>query len=152
MYYSYDRVAGHLLKQETIAGFVTLYGNVATPQRAQRLVEAHLLNPREFWPDGGYPVPSTALSESRWFNPENYWLGPVWVNMNWMLVHGLSDYNRPDLAATLTRRTLDLVQHSGYHEYFNPYSSQGYGTDCFSWTAALTIDLVRAMEALPSTA
>lgn len=145
MYYSYDRVAGHLLKDETVAGFMTLYGDVAPKDRAERLVEVHLLNPREFWPESGYPVPTTGL-DSRWFNSENYWLGPVWVSINWMVIHGLVDAGHADLAARLTTRTLGLVQRSGYHEYFNPYSGEGYGTDCFSWTAALTIDMIAAAE------
>jgi glycogen debranching enzyme len=114
---------------------------VATDDRARRLVEIHLLNPRLFWPADGYPVPTTALT-SPWFNPENYWLGPVWVGINWMLARGLSAYSRSDLAAVLTTRTLDLVNQSGFREYFNPYTGAGYGTDTFSWAAALTVDLV----------
>jgi neutral trehalase len=146
MYYSYDRVAGRLLKDETIAGILTLYGGVAPRERADRLVEVHLRNPREFWPEGGYPVPTTALDETRWFNPENYWLGPVWINMNWLVIHGLVESGRSELGAWLTTKTLDLIERRGFHEYFNPYSGEGYGTDSFSWSAALTIDMIEAME------
>lgn len=145
MYYSYDRVAGHLLRDETITGFLTLYGDAAPGARAQRLIEIHLLNPREFWPDGGYPVPTTALS-SNWFNPQNYWLGPVWVSTNWMVIHGLVDSAHAEIGARLATRTLDMVQRSGFHEYFNPFTGEGVGTDSFSWTAALSIDLIHAME------
>jgi hypothetical protein len=140
MYFDYDRVAGRLLTIDTIAGLHALYGEVATDERASRLVEVHVLNPRQFWPDSGYPVPSTAL-DSDWFNRENYWLGPVWISTNWMIARGLASYGRADLAASLTTHTLDLVQRSGYREYYDPFSGQGYGTDDFSWTAALTIDL-----------
>lgn len=144
-YYSYDRVAGHLLRDNTIAGFGPLFGGVAPPDRAARLIEIRLENPLEFWPPAGFPVPTTSL-DSPWFNPENYWLGPVWINTNWLLIHGLACAGRADLAARLTRLTLDLVKRSGYREYFNPLTGQGYGTDSFSWTAALTIDLVDAVE------
>lgn len=144
MYYDYDRVAGRLIKIDTIAGLHTLYGRVAPEDRAARMIEVHLLNPKLFWPPSGYPVPSTSLS-SEWFNPENYWLGPVWIGINWMLARGLSSAGRPELAATLTTRSLGLVQRSGYREYFNPYTGQGYGTEDFSWAAALTIDLVAEM-------
>jgi glycogen debranching enzyme len=144
MYYDYDRVAGHLIKIDTIAGLHTLFGQIADESRAQRMVEVHLANPRMFWPPSGYPVPTTSLS-SEWFNPENYWLGPVWVSINWMLAHGLSTYGRSDLAAVVTTRTLDLVSRSGYHEYFNPFTGAGYGTGNFSWTAALAIDFIAEM-------
>ncbi len=141
MYFDYDRAAGELIKIDTVSGLNTLYGGVATEERARRLTEIHLLNPRLFWPAAGYPVPTTALSSS-WFNPENYWLGPVWVGINWMLARGLTSYSRLDLAAILSTRTLDLVSRGGFREYFNPYTGAGYGTDNFSWAAALTIDLV----------
>lgn len=137
-YFSYDRVAGMLLKDDTIAGFGPLYGRVAPPERAERLIEIRLLNPRMYHP--AYPIPSTAL-DSPWFQPETYWRGPVWMGTNWLLIHGLVDAGRLDLAATLTRQTLALVEHAGYREYYNPFTAAGYGTDQFSWSAALTIDL-----------
>jgi neutral trehalase len=143
LYYEYDRVAGRLLKDNTIAGFHTLFGGVATPERAKRMIEQHMLNAGEFWPDGGYPLPTTAMN-SPWFNAENYWLGPVWINTNWMVLRGLPDYGRSDLASTMRQKTLELVANGGYREYFNPYTGEGYGTDSFSWTSALTIDLVES--------
>ncbi len=140
-YFSYDRVAGKPLKDDTIATFHTLYGGVAPADRAQRLIEQHLLNPEEYLPRSGFNVPTTAMN-SPWFNPENYWLGPVWVNTNWMLLHGLEEYGRADLADQLRLTTLGLVQRAGFREYFNPLTGEGYGTDSFGWTAALSIDLV----------
>jgi neutral trehalase len=141
LYYSYDRVAGELLKDDTLAGFLTLYGRVAPEDRAGILIQEHLLDERRFCPGGGYPVPTTAMS-SPYFNPENYWLGPVWVNTNWMILHGLRAYGRRDLSDDLKVKTLQLVEQSGYREYFNPTTGEGYGTESFSWTSALTIDLV----------
>jgi len=141
-YFSYDRVAGKPLKDDTIAAFHTLYGGVASADRAQRLIEQHLLNPEEYLPRNGFNVPTTAMN-SPWFNPENYWLGPVWVNTNWMLLHGLEEYGRADLAAQLRLTTLELVQRAGFREYFNPLTGEGYGTESFGWTAALSIDLVK---------
>jgi hypothetical protein len=143
-YYSYDRVAGSVLEIDTIAAFGPLYGDVALPDRAARLVEKHLLNPAEYWPEGGYPVPTTSMA-SPWFNPQKYWLGPTWVATNWLVIKGLLD-PRPDLAAALAQRTLEAVARSGYREYFNPRTGEGYGTDSFSWTAALSIDLATRQD------
>ena len=39
-------------------------------------------------------------------------------------------------------RTLELVDRSGFAEYFSPLTGTGYGAPDFSWTAALTIDLL----------
>jgi len=140
-YFSFDRVAGRLLEDDTIAGFITLFGGVPPPERARILVERHLLDPAAYWPSAGYPVPTTAMN-SPWFNPENYWLGPVWVNTNWMTLRGLAEYGFVRESDDLRSSTLDMVKRSGYREYFNPVSCEGYGTDSFSWTAALTIDLI----------
>lgn len=142
-YYSYDRVAGRLLHDDTIGGFHTLYGRVAPADRAQRLIDGRLLDRKRYWPEGGYPVPTTSM-DSPYFTPENYWLGPVWVNTNWMVMHGLEQYGRSDLAAEVRRTTVELVRRAGYREYYNTRTGEGYGTDSFSWTAALTIDLLQA--------
>jgi hypothetical protein len=140
-YFSYDRVMGKLLFDETVAAFHPLYGQVATVERGQRLVNDHLLNPNKFWPEAGTAIPTTSI-DSPWYNPENYWLGPVWVNTNWMVLHGLRDYGYSDLAAATAKGTLALVDKSGFREYFHPETGEGFGTNTFSWTAALTIDLL----------
>ncbi|MDQ2745058.1 MAG: glycoside hydrolase [Chloroflexota bacterium] len=143
-YFSYDRVARQLLKDDTIAGFGVLYGSAAPADRADRLLRIRLTNPREYWPDPGYPIPTTAM-DSPWFDPGRYWLGPVWVNTNWLLIHGLMKYDRVNLAADLTHRTIDLVDRSGFREYYHPITGHGYGTEAFSWSAALTVDLIAGM-------
>jgi neutral trehalase len=138
-YFSRDRVAGELLRDDTVATFIPLFGQVAPQDRAERLI-GRLTNPAKYWPQDGFPVPTTAM-DSPWFNRENYWLGPVWINTNWMILHGLAFYGRTDLAENLRQAILSLVAANGYREYHDPYTGQGYGTDSFGWTSALTIDL-----------
>ncbi len=144
-YYSFDRVAGRLLKDDTVAGFGPLFGGVTPPDRMRRLIDGRLENTREFRPSDGYAVPTTAL-DSPWFNPENYWLGPVWANTNWLVIQGLVDAGYAGRATALAQQTIELVTRSGFREYFNPLTGQGYGADSFSWTAALAIDLVAALQ------
>lgn len=139
-YFSRNRITGKLLADDTAAAFIPLFGQAAPRDRAERVIQ-RLLDPKRFWPQGGYPVPTTAIS-SPWFNPENYWLGPTWINVDWMILHGLGWYDRKDLAADLRRTVLSLVTSAGYREYYNPFTGEGYGTDSFGWTSALTIDLV----------
>ena len=52
----------------------------------------------------------------------------------------------PELAAELRDRTLALVDEHGFAEYFSPTDGTGHGAPEFSWTAALTIDLVAAAQ------
>ena len=137
-YFSRDFVSHRLLKESSIAAFMPLYAGCITKDRANRIVEA-LENEHRFGP--AYPVPTAPL-DSPWFQPNRYWQGPTWVNTNWLIIDGLRRYGFNDHADALAESTLELVKQQGFYEYFNPISGQGIGTDKFSWTAALTIDLL----------
>jgi hypothetical protein len=62
--------------------------------------------------------------------------------MNWVIVQGLRECGETTLADELRKRTLDLVEQTGFFEYFSPISGRGFGAEEFSWTAALVIDLL----------
>jgi glycogen debranching enzyme len=136
-YCSRHTVSGARLPQPTIATFLPLWAGTASPERAARLF-ALLRDPSEYWP--ACPVPSVPV-EAPEFQEARYWKGPTWVNMNWAIIQGLERYQEAELADDLRRRTLALVDRSGFSEYFSPLTGEGYGTDEFSWSAALTIDL-----------
>lgn len=111
---------------------------------ATRLVEEHLLNPREFWLP--YPVPSVAASEPSFaptFDCGAIWRGPTWVNTNWYLYHGLRAHGFADIATDLARRTVEMVARGGIREFFNPYTAEGYGAPDFGWTT-LVLDVIHA--------
>jgi meiotically up-regulated gene 157 (Mug157) protein len=67
----------------------------------------------------------------------------VWINLNWMLAHGLTRYGYTLNADSLRRELLQLPIRFGFHEYFDSFTGKGYGSDNFSWTAALFVDLVQ---------
>ena len=82
------------------------------------------------------------------FDPVKYWRGPIWINMNWMIYHGLRRHGLDDLAARVRRDTLALLETFGLFEYFDSRppaeggAQHGLGADRFSWSAALAIDLM----------
>lgn len=139
-YYSRDFITHRLLKIPSIATLLPLYAGTIDKQRAEQLVRL-LENDHAFGP--AYPVPSVPLN-SFWFHPKLYWQGPAWVNMNWLIIDGLKRYGFKDHAAALTETTLEMVKKSGCSEYFDPLTGEAAGADNFSWTAALTIDLLKA--------
>ena len=96
--------------------------------------------------DDHFVVPSYSV-RSPGFDRRRYWRGPVWINTNWLLWSGLRQHRLDQEAAEIARSSLRLVARSGFHEYFDPFSGAGYGSDRFSWSAALTLDFVHRLGA-----
>lgn len=138
-YYSRDFITHRLLKEPSIATLMPLYAGSISQERAQHLVKL-LENEHVFGP--AFPVPSVPVN-SAWFMAKRYWQGPTWVNTNWLIIDGLKRYGFHDHAAALTESTLEMVERGGMYEYFDPLSGEPLGADNFSWTAALTIDLLK---------
>jgi len=138
-YYCRDFITHKLLKESSIATLLPLYAGSISQERAKALVSL-LENEHLFGP--AWPVPSVP-SSSTWFDPRRYWQGPTWVNMNWLIIDGLQRYGFKDHAAALTESTLEMVGKAGCYEYFDPLTGEPAGAPDFSWTAALTIDLLK---------
>lgn len=107
---------------------------------AAALVSA-LADPAQF----GTPwtVPTVATGDAA-FSAERMWRGPVWVNINALLVDGLRRSGYAAEAVRLAERTVGLVIHGGGpHEYFNPLTGlkAETATTSFGWSAALFVDL-----------
>ena len=57
-------------------------------------------------------------------------------------MRGLERYGHDRLAGHLRRTIVDLCHKEGFFEYFDPATGMGHGSDFFSWTAALLLDVV----------
>lgn len=139
-YYSRDFITHKLLKIPSIATLLPLYAGSISKSRAAELVKM-LENEHMFGP--AFPIPSVPI-DSTWFNPKLYWQGPSWVNINWLIIDGLKRYGFTEHAQALTDSTLEMVSKSGFYEYFDPLNAEAAGTANFSWTAALTVDLLQS--------
>ncbi len=136
-YYSRDFITYRLLNQPSAATLLALYSGAIPKDHAKALVR--LLNDKQAY-GTSFPVPSVPRF-SNWYKPNNYWQGPSWVNINWLIIDGLNRYGFLKEAASLRESTLAMVTSYGCYEYFNPENGTGLGTPNFSWTAALAIDL-----------
>jgi hypothetical protein len=137
-YWSRDFVTHRLLKQPSIAALMPLYAGTVSKERAEQLVR-QIENEHIFGP--AFPVPSVPV-DSPQFDPDRYWQGPSWVNTNWLIIEGLKQYGYHEHADALTETTLEMVRLSGLAEYFDPNTGEPLGARSFSWTAALTLDLL----------
>jgi hypothetical protein len=136
-YFSRNYDSFELITEPSIATFLPLYAGTISKNRAAHLVA--LLKEKDYWLK--YPIPSAPRS-SDFFQPKRYWQGPTWLNTNWLIIEGLKRYGYADLAEELRQKSLELVKKSGFSEYFSPLDGSPAGVKPFSWTAALTIDLL----------
>jgi hypothetical protein len=137
-YFSRSFVSHKLIEEETIATLMPLYSGAINQERANRLVEIMKKKRRYALP---WPLPTVPLNSAN-FDPFKYWQGPTWINTNWLIIEGLRRYGFNEEAKLLAERTIELVSLNGPSEYFSPLDGTPAGADNFSWSAALTIDLI----------
>jgi len=136
----------HLLEEYAVVSLLPLLTGRLTPERVEQIVAA-LEDPALFATP--YSVPTVARSDAR-FSADTMWRGPVWINVNAMLVEGLQKSGHPERARELAERTVQMVIHGrGPHEYYNPFTGEKAlrATTAFGWSAALFIDLAVGLSA-----
>ncbi|TAE50486.1 MAG: glycoside hydrolase family 37 [Bacteroidetes bacterium] len=149
LYGYYDLRNKRMIAIRTAPGLCPLFAGIADAERAARM-QALMTGPDFSGSDAANALcPSLAYTDPE-FNPERYWRGPVWVNINWLLYKGCLQYGFEILAERIRQDTLNLVARYGVYEYFYPLADDrqrpGFGGTAFSWTAALVIEMIRQSE------
>ncbi len=122
------------------SGFMPLYSEDCNKKQAKELVK--LLSSKAFKEKRkSFLIPSWDIRRDE-FKKYNYWRGPIWININWFISKGLSKYGFKNKSEDIRKNSIELVKKSGFHEYFDPFTGEGYGTKKFSWTASLLIDFL----------
>ena len=57
----------------------------------------------------GFPIPSVSRTDSN-FSLVNYWRGPAWINVNYMVYHGMEHISLSEEISTPVRLLLDSVR------------------------------------------
>jgi hypothetical protein len=108
------------------------YADTGTPQQRARTLE-HL---RRIDGKVDYMLPSWDPDAAE-FEPQRYWCGPVWPQMNYMTALGLAEQGEVELAQTLRSAVNSAIEKFGFWECFNPVTGEGCVGADFSWTAAI---------------
>ena len=142
LFYDFDVVAQKQIKMRTIASLMPIItGLLSESQINEMTIHLDKVN---FCGDKSCTLgllPSAGFHEHE-FNHEQYWRGPIWVNINWFLYKGFLINGMKDRAESLRIHILRLIEEEGFWEYYSPINAQGLGSENFSWTAALAIDLL----------
>jgi hypothetical protein len=136
LYLDWDCVAGRRIARVTAAGVAAMAGGVMAPDRARRAWQRYL------GLCGSARMVCTVPPGDPSFDASRYWRGPTWINVNWLVAEGLELAGLRPEAARLRSETLDLVREGGFAEYFDPRDGSPAGAKDFSWSAALTLDLL----------
>lgn len=103
----YDRWTVHQPDRRHLAfeGMWPVVVGAATPEQAARVIDAHLLNPREFF--APHPIATVALSDPKF--ELRMWRGPAWNCMTYWAARGCLRYGRPDAARRLLEAAPDAT-------------------------------------------
>jgi hypothetical protein len=141
-YLDYDLVGGVPVPAyfgPNLAG--PLYAGITEQDRAKRVIDTLEKEGFGLADEAITPIPSYDL-HGFGFSQERYWRGPVWINIDWFLMHGLEEYGYKDHAKRLRKTIIELCKNEGFHEYFDPITGRGLGSNLFSWSAALLLDVL----------
>jgi glucosylglycerate hydrolase len=137
----YDVRTGQDIVLRTFAGFAPLFARTA--DTAQLTAQLRVLDSEDFC---GHPglrwrlLPSTSPADPA-FEPDNYWRGPVWPVIDWLLWKSLSQLGHSARANQIRSDSLSQITAEGeFGEYFEPFTGKQLGSAQQSWTAAVTLD------------
>ena len=132
-----DMVNRKLVPGWGAASFTPLFASLLSAAQ-QEVVFGHLEQVLE------YPAVPSFDPQHRQYHPMKYWRGPIWINMNYLIWQGLKNYGKTKLANQLKHQLLSLIEQYGFMEYFpvNPEAPAAFGSENFSWTASLVLDML----------
>ena len=147
IYFDWDMVADSPIDAHVASGFIPLFAGV--PNKDQAIKISRRLDSNSFCrlDNVCLAVPSYD-KEKPGYSPNRYWRGPIWININYMLYHGLRHYGLDDYAERVKASIIKLTQQCGLYEYYDPDTGQGHGASNFSWTASLLLDLLYEEEGM----
>lgn len=142
----YDRLIGEdrLHKVLTPASFMPLWCEVKLPPGlAADMIYRYLINPKHFF--GSRPFPTVAYSDRR-FEPEQWWRGPVWLNIAWAMTEVLRIHGFERERKEAVRRLLDMMVHGGdLAELYTASTGRPLGAAGYGWTCGVFMQLCTAV-------
>jgi putative isomerase len=138
------------------SGFLAMWSEVATPEQAKLMVEKNFRDTNTF--AAPYGVRTLSKMEKMYDvratgNPSS-WLGPIWLNANYLTFRGLVKYGYKDDARLLVEKTIRLIgmdfeKHGALHEYYLPESGEPALNKGFQDWDYLVLNMIAWYEGKP---
>lgn len=140
-------------KIDSWSGFLAMWAEIPTPERAARMVQENMIDKRLFWAEHG--ICTLAKTEQMYCivksgNP-SCWLGPIWGISNYFCYRGLVKYGFEKEARELAKKTIRLfgqdLQNTGeLHEYYHPDTGEGLMNPGFQNWNLLVNNMIADLE------
>lgn len=91
--------------------------------------------------------PATEHPESPLYDPDGYWRGPIWAPSTFLIVQGLINSQKDDLAKEIARKFCHTCQNASMAENFDALTGDGLRDLSYTWTSAVFLELARLIEA-----
>ncbi|MBR7133518.1 MAG: hypothetical protein IKD04_08295 [Clostridia bacterium] len=120
----------------TPASFMPLFVSVATKEQAEAM---HEIYKKHFYP----AMPSVSYLDKE-YTSEDYWRGPLWLNIAYFAYKGLKNYGFTDTAEKGKELILDWCdkEKSGIYEYYDSKTGKGLNALQYGWTATFIIEFI----------
>lgn len=139
------------LKRQEIIGFLPMWAEAVSPERAEVLMQA-LTDTSRFWRRYGVP---TLSARDPWYSPYvDYcckWNGPVWLLWDYMVFDGLVNYGYEKEALELAGKMMQAVttQLSENHNFWESFSPDNTVLNCpsnYIWDGIMARLLIDVYE------
>lgn len=139
-YLCFDRVSNEPVNSPSIGGLLAVFAPVpqARIHRVAQTIETIGKTTR-------YLVASHPSTEAE-FDELRYWRGPVWLIVNYMIAQGLRAGGEDKIIHRIVTDSIDLIETSGFAEYYGPITGTPCGGDTFTWTAAMVIEFFNQFD------
>lgn len=135
-YMPFDRVGGKLLDSPSIGGLIPVFAPIPAARAASIAKTITALGEHV-----RYLLPSHDPRDHR-FDVKRYWRGPIWHVCSYLVVDGLKQAGQHEVARRIVDDSLELIQLSGFAEYYDPVDGSPLGGGRFSWTAAMVLEFL----------
>jgi putative isomerase len=81
-------------------------------------------------------------SNSQYYEPNGYWRGPIWAPVQELIITGLDNAGRKDIAKKLAYSFCRMVNENGFAENFDAVTGKPLCDPSYTWTSSVFLNLL----------